>query len=100
VLNEEVAATMDLLEQQQKFNQIQQADNELNALFEAQSVAKKELCDFRPVIQTVYMQMHQVDATTDSEWNSLVASKPKGCSTEVTQQFVVEASLLCQEVAR
>jgi hypothetical protein len=52
VLNEEVAATMDPMEQQQKFDQIQQADNELNALFEAQSVAKKELHDFRPVIQT------------------------------------------------
>jgi len=35
VLNEEVAATMDPMEKQQKFNQIQQADNELNALFEA-----------------------------------------------------------------
>jgi hypothetical protein len=37
--------TMDLLEQQQKFDQIQQVDNELNALFEAQSIAKKELCE-------------------------------------------------------
>jgi hypothetical protein len=97
VLNEEVAATMDPLEQQQKFDQIQQADNELNALFEAQSIAKKELHDFRPVIQTVYMQMHQVDATTDSEWNSLVASKPKECITDATQQFIVEASLLARK---
>jgi hypothetical protein len=46
LLNEEVVATMDPLEQQQKFDQIQQVDNELNALFEAQSIAKKELCDF------------------------------------------------------
>jgi hypothetical protein len=46
VLNEEVAVTMDPMEQQQKFDQIQQANNELNALFEAQSVAKKELCEF------------------------------------------------------
>jgi hypothetical protein len=37
---------MDPLEQQEKFDQIQQADNELNALFEAQSVAKKELWSF------------------------------------------------------
>jgi hypothetical protein len=43
------------------------------------------------------MQMHQVDATADSEWNSLVASKPKGCITDVTQQFVVEASLLARK---
>jgi hypothetical protein len=97
VLNEEVVATMDPLEKQQKFDQIQQADNELNALFEVQSVAKKELRDFRPVIQTVYMQMHQVDATTDSEWNSLVASKPKGCITDATQQFMAEASLLARK---
>jgi hypothetical protein len=81
VLNEEFATTMDPLEKQQKFDQIQQVDNELIALFEAQSVAKKELRNFRPVIQTLYMHMDQVDATTYSEWNSLVTSKPKGCST-------------------
>jgi hypothetical protein len=46
VLNDEVAATMDPLEQQQKFDQIQQANNELNSLFKAQSPTKKELCDF------------------------------------------------------
>jgi hypothetical protein len=34
-LNEEVVVTMDPLEQQEKFDQIQHADNELNALFEA-----------------------------------------------------------------
>jgi hypothetical protein len=43
------------------------------------------------------MQMHHVDSTTDSEWNSLVASKPKGCITYVTQQFVAEASLLAKK---
>jgi phage-related tail protein len=43
VLNEEVAETMDPMEKQQKFDQIQQADNELNTLYKAQSVAKKEL---------------------------------------------------------
>jgi hypothetical protein len=41
--------------------------------------------------------MHQVDATTDSEWNSLAASKPKECITDATQQFVVEASLLARK---
>jgi hypothetical protein len=45
VLNEEVVAMMYLLEKQQKFDQIQQVDNELNTLFEAQSVTKKELHD-------------------------------------------------------
>jgi hypothetical protein len=43
------------------------------------------------------MQMHQVDATTDFEWNSLVASKPKGCIIYATQQFIVEASLLVRK---
>jgi hypothetical protein len=43
VLNEEFVVTMDPMEQQQKFDQIQQADNELNTLYEAQSIAKKEL---------------------------------------------------------
>jgi len=46
LLNEEVASTMDTLEKQEKFDQIQQEDNELNALFEAQLVAKKELHEF------------------------------------------------------
>jgi hypothetical protein len=97
VLNEEVAATMDPMEQQQKFDQIQQADNEMNTLFEAQSIAKKELRDFRPVIQAVYMKMHQFDATTDSKWNLLVTSKTKADSKETTQQFVAEASLLTRK---
>jgi hypothetical protein len=50
VLNEEVMATIDPLEQQQKFDQIQQANNELNTLFKVQSIAQKELHDFQPVI--------------------------------------------------
>jgi hypothetical protein len=43
------------------------------------------------------MQMLQVDATSDLEWNSLVASKPKGCIAYETQQFMVEASLLARK---
>jgi hypothetical protein len=31
------------MEQQEKFEKIQQADNDLNALYEAQTMAKKEL---------------------------------------------------------
>jgi hypothetical protein len=88
VLNEEVAATMDPIEKQQKFDQIQQADNELNTLFEAQSVAKKELHDFRPVIQTTYMKMHQVDATTDSEWNLLVDAKQRNIEKRRPNSFL------------
>jgi hypothetical protein len=40
--------------------------------------------------------MHQVDAI-DSEWNSLVASRPKECNKEMTQQFLAEASLLTRK---
>jgi hypothetical protein len=43
------------------------------------------------------MKMHQFDATIDSEWNSLVASNPKGCITDATQQFIVEASVLTRK---
>jgi hypothetical protein len=46
LLNEEVVITMDPQEQQENFDQIQQVDNELNALFEVQSIAKKELREF------------------------------------------------------
>jgi hypothetical protein len=42
-LNAEATNTLDPLEQQEKFDKIQQADNELNALYEAQTIAKKEL---------------------------------------------------------
>jgi hypothetical protein len=97
VLNEEVVATMDLLEQKHNFEQIQQANNELNALFEAQFITNKELCDFCPIIQIVYMKMHQVDEKIDYEWNSLVVSKPKECITNATQQFIFEASLLARK---
>ena len=38
--------------------------------------------------------MHQVYVTIYSKWNPLVASNPKGCIIEETQQFVIEASLL------
>jgi hypothetical protein len=43
------------------------------------------------------MQMHQVDATPYSEWNSLVTSKPKEHIKQATQQFIAEASLLAMK---
>jgi hypothetical protein len=42
-LSEEEANTLDLLEQQDKFDKIHQADNDLNALYEAQPMDTKEL---------------------------------------------------------
>ena len=54
-LNEEVVNTLDLLEQQEKFDKILQADNDLNALYEAQTVANKELQEFWLVVQTTYL---------------------------------------------
>jgi len=53
--------------------------------------------DFQPVIQTIYMKMHQVDVTTDSELKYSVASKTKECIIDTTQQFVVEVSLLARK---
>jgi hypothetical protein len=97
VVNEEVAATMDPMEQQHKFNQIQQVDNELNTLYEAQSVAKKELHEFRPIIQSAYMQMHQFDASTYSKWHLLVAAKTEVYNKEMNQHFLAEESLLVQK---
>jgi hypothetical protein len=43
------------------------------------------------------MRMHQVDSIANFEWNSLVASKPKGCITDVTRQFVAKTSLLARK---
>jgi hypothetical protein len=45
----------------------------------------------------LYLQIHQVDSIADSEWNSLVASEPKECIINATQQFFVEASLLSRK---
>jgi hypothetical protein len=42
-LNEEEKNDLDPLEQQEKFDKIQQTDNDLNALYEAQTMSKKEL---------------------------------------------------------
>jgi hypothetical protein len=72
-------------------------DNELNALYEAQTVVNKELCEFRPVVQTTYLHMHQVDAISGSKWDSLVASNPKECITDTTHQFVAKTSLLAKK---
>jgi len=38
--------------------------------------------------------MHQVNSTTNSEWNLLVADNPREYNKEMTQQFLAEASLL------
>jgi hypothetical protein len=44
--HEEETNTLDLLEQQEKFDKIQHANNDLNALYEAQTMAKKEIREF------------------------------------------------------
>jgi len=54
-LNEEETNTLDPLEQQDKFQKIQQADNDLNGLYEDQTMAKKELWEFRPVVLKMYI---------------------------------------------
>jgi hypothetical protein len=41
-----------------------------------------------------------VDSIAESEWNSLVVSKPKKCIIDATQQFVVEASLLAKKCTK
>jgi hypothetical protein len=42
-LNEESSKALDPLEHQENFDEIQQVDNDLNELFEAPTVAKKEI---------------------------------------------------------
>ena len=54
-LNEEAVKTLAPLEQQEKFEKIKQEENDLNALYEAQTVAKKELWEFQPIVQTTYL---------------------------------------------
>jgi len=64
---------------------MQQANNSLNALFVAQTIEKRELRAFRPIIQTTYLEMHQVETLTDTNWNALIASKPKEFNLSATQ---------------
>ena len=54
-LNGEATKTLGPLEQQEKFEKIKHAENDLNALYEAQTMAKKELWEFQPIVQTTYL---------------------------------------------
>jgi len=63
-------------------------------LFEAQTVAKKELRAFKPVVKTAYLQMHKVETLENAEWNAIIAFKPKEFNLNATQQLVAKASLL------
>jgi hypothetical protein len=76
---------------------MQQEDNSLNSLFEAQIVEKKELRAFKPVVQTSHMYMHHVDTLADAEWNSFNSSKMKEFNLGETQQFVTEDSLFARK---
>jgi hypothetical protein len=96
-LNDEATKARDPLEQQAKFDEMQQANNSLNALFEAQTVAKKELRYFRLIVQTAYLYMHQVETLSDAECNSLIASNPKEFNLSTTQQLVAKSSLLARK---
>jgi len=50
LLNEEASNALDPLEQQEKFDNIQQEDNDLNALYQAQTMDNKELWEFRSIV--------------------------------------------------
>jgi len=71
-----------------------QVNNSLKALFEAQTVEKKELRAFRPIAQTAYLNMHQGETLADVECNVLFSSKLKEFHLNATWQFVAEASFL------
>jgi hypothetical protein len=96
-LNDEATKARDPLEQQAQFDEMQQANNSLNALFEAQTIAKKELRYFRLIIQTAYLYMHQVETLAYAECNSLIASNPKEFNLSTTQQLVAKSSLLARK---
>jgi hypothetical protein len=96
-LNEEGATTHDPLAHQENFDEIQHANNTFNALFEAQTMAKKGLRSFLPVVQNTYLQMHQVDILAYAEWNALIASKPQEFITSAMKHFLIEVSLLSRK---
>jgi hypothetical protein len=66
-------------------------------LFDAHTVAKKELQEILPIVQVAYLHMHQLGIIAEVEWNSLVAYKPKDFTTDATKKFVVEASVFAKK---
>jgi hypothetical protein len=50
-MNAKAQAITDPIVQQDKFQEIQEVDNRLDALFEAAQTAKKELCEFKPAVR-------------------------------------------------
>ena len=83
-MNMEAQVLIDPIAQQDKFSKIQDVGNRLDAMFEAAQTVKKELQEFKPVVQVVYVQMHQLDSIVNTEWQTLLTTKP-------TESDVVEA---------
>jgi hypothetical protein len=79
--------------QQAKFQDIQEVD----AMFEATQTAKKELCEFKPVVQTAYAQMQQVKSVEDTKWDTLLATKPQQPDVVATHGSIVGASILVRK---
>lgn len=65
-LNVEVEAFVTPLEQKAKYNEIQVADNKLDAIHETSIQVKKTLRDFTPTAQSTYIKLQQLYFITNA----------------------------------
>jgi hypothetical protein len=96
-MNQEAQAITDPVEQNAKFAQIQEVDECLDLLYDTNQDMKKELREFKPVVQETYVQIQQLDYVVDSKWKTLMATKPIEPDVAMTQEFVIGASILVRK---
>jgi hypothetical protein len=66
-MNQEFQAITDLVEKTAKFMQIQEVDECLDTLYDANQAAKKELREFKLGARE-YVKMQQLDSIAEFEW--------------------------------
>jgi len=61
-MNAKSQTLADPIVQQAKFVELQEENENLDAMYEDVQAAKKELRDFGPTVQDAYVKMHQLDS--------------------------------------
>ena len=76
-MNAEAQSITNPIEQQVKFSKIQEVYNKLDEMYEASQTTKRELMEFKIVVQAIYVQMHQLNFVVNAECNTLLSTKPR-----------------------
>jgi hypothetical protein len=67
-MNMEARALTNPIVYQLKFVEIQEADNRLDAMFEADQTTKKEMRGFKTTVQDTYVHMNKLDYVAETKW--------------------------------